>query len=151
MDTPAAIRATYSDWRTYTSRKVLRLFFEVPIEQQEDVLRYLGPPPTDKTVWVGIALLNEESRAEKSPVDPMVREAGMLCKDARFRRFIYETANIEQHGHLQCESGVVLEESAASYVRDYCGITSRTELATNADARAKWLELKRDYNIWLET
>lgn len=141
MTDAAAIRATYSDWRPVKSRKVLQLVMEVPIEQTEQVLQTLGAPMPDREMWVAIARLRD-APVEKSSVDPMVREAGILCKDARFQRFLADkfTEGLREN--------VNTEEWAADLVRVYCVIESRTELATNADARAKWLELKRDYNAW---
>lgn len=88
---------------------------------------------------------NDEPRTKA--VDPMVRDAGILCGDARFQRFVMERVDAT----VATEPHMPNEDEAAGYVREYCGIESRKELATNQEARAKWTELRRDFNVWMAT
>lgn len=55
------IDADYVNWRPVTGRKVLTLTFEVDISRQEEVLRYLGAPASDKSIPCAIALLDMKS------------------------------------------------------------------------------------------
>lgn len=57
MTAPAAIRAVFAEWRMVKTRKVLALIFEVPLEQQAEVLTMLGAPMPDAEIWCGIARL----------------------------------------------------------------------------------------------
>ena len=138
-DAPAAIRATYSDFKLVRTRKVAQLVFEVKIEEAEDVVNKLGLPRSDSELWVGIALLNKAVSPEEprtQTFDPVVREAGMLAKDPRFRKWVAECVGDGQ----MCD-----EADAAEFIREFCGIESRRELATNPDARAKWVKLRGDF------
>ncbi len=132
-----AIRATYSDVKLVKTRKVLQLIFEVPIEEADNALRVLGGMPRpDAETWVGIAPITEE--AATAPDKPrrrmaelgFVQQAGILCNDPRFQKWC----------------GCVDEIATAFYVREYCGIGSRTELATNAAGRTRWDELRSEFD-----
>ena len=148
-DAPAAIRATYSDFKLVRTRKVAQLVFEVPIEGAEAIVNTLGLPRSDTDLWVAIARLqdvptpqqrNEMQRIAQSEepkvADPMVREAGMLAKDPRFRKWVAECVGDGQ----MCG-----EADAAEFIRHHCGIESRRELSTNPKARAKWVKLRGDF------
>lgn len=67
-----------------------------------------------------------------------VKQAGVLAADRSFMTFITERINqtIEDAG------------GAAEYIRAQCNVTSRRELATNADAGKKWAQLVADYRAW---
>ena len=135
MTEPAAIRATYSDFKLVRTRKVAQLVFEVPIEGAEAIVNTLGLPRSDTDLWVAIARLQDVPE-EPKVADPMVREAGMLAKDPRFRKWVAECVGDGQ----MCG-----EADAAEFIRHHCGIESRRELATNPDARAKWVKLRGDF------
>lgn len=57
-ETPCYIDATFHDWRTVKGRKQLQLIFEVPLEQQAEILTLLGPPDSVGSKWCMIALKN---------------------------------------------------------------------------------------------
>lgn len=165
MSDARAIKATFSTWRPVNGRKVLQLVFEVPIEQQGEVLTMLGAPD-DK--WCAIALLNtkplEDSRggapqssspltvprpqADKARISPkpkrafsdlpLSQQAALRCNDSDFFRFMTESFPTYSEGM-----------ALADFVRNYCGVDSRSELSTNAKAAAKWEELESMYQIYL--
>ena len=62
-DRPAIILATYANWRTIPSRKVLQLVFEIPIEQQQSALTILGAPSVDTAQWYAIAKFDQKVSA----------------------------------------------------------------------------------------
>lgn len=131
MTAPAAIKATYSEWKMVKTRKVLVLSFEVPLEQQAEVLAALGTPMPDIATWVAIARLKEtavEGRGGK-----LAQQAGILCNEGAFIKWI----------------GASDAEGAAEMVRHHCGVLSRAHLDTNEEAARKFLDLKADYQIWL--
>jgi hypothetical protein len=142
--TAAAIKATFSDWRTVKGRKMLQLVFEVPLEQQGDVLTYLGAPNPSDPQWCGIAMLAAEKPA---PVEKAKRtfaelrpsqQAGIRCNDKSFWRFA-ETVD-----GYPC----ITPESAGSFVRKQCGVVTRADLDTDPTGAAKWRKLDDAYVLW---
>lgn len=102
---PAAFKATFSDWRTVKGRKQLQLIFEVPLEQQEQVLTMLGAPSPSDPAWCGIALLDKKAlQGSSEPVSkpvptkdrrnwnelPPATQAGIRCAEPAFWKFLEE-------------------------------------------------------------
>lgn len=83
MSAPAAIRAVFAEWRMVKTRKVLALVFEVPLEQQGEVLTILGAPMPDAEIWCGIARLNLSAtppipiRSNAAAADPRAGNTGV--------------------------------------------------------------------------
>jgi hypothetical protein len=73
--------------------------------------------------------------ASLSPEDRAVRDAGMLAKDAAFMRWLAE----------RYPGSVFGEDETARYIRSFCQVESRTEIAANAEARERFLELKAKF------
>lgn len=132
--------ADFVDFKTYQTRSVIRLFFEAPIEDADEILHRLGGVPTAaKSRACAIVLLNPEivepkvSPAVENEADrtswrklAFVKQAGILCKDPEFQVW------------LKVDS----EEAAAERVRQICGCKeSRRELDRNTDAAAIWVRL----------
>ncbi len=139
MTDAAVIKATFSDWKTVKTRKVLQLIFEVPLEQTKLVLDTLGQPMPHEEMWVAIALLRDgggpepEQPKEKRKFEDMPRsqQAGMLCQDGDFQIWL----NVEDGDY----------EEAARIVREKCGVNSRRELDISQFAAEKWDKLVEDY------
>jgi hypothetical protein len=72
------------------------------------------------------------------------QQAGILCNDEAFRRFVAE--------RMQANTGLafvtVTTEAAAEYLRRFCHIQSRRDLATNIDARARFRILRTEFDAW---
>lgn len=66
-----------------------------------------------------------------------VKQAGALCNDDSFWRFLSENIS-------KCET----IDEAAKIVRGICNVESRADLATNASAAAAWRRLVADYRAW---
>ena len=150
MTAPAAISATFADFKLIKGRKCCQLVFEVPIEQADLALQALGGLPNPASeAWCGIARLTQpahvrlpQARAEepekpKRKFDdfPYPQQAGMLAEREAFKRF-----SLDVHG----------EDDAAMLIRMVCGIKSRSELATDSEAAGKFLDLKVEFLNWLE-
>lgn len=153
-DRPAALRATFSDWRTVKSRKTLQLVFEIPLEQQADALAILGAPMPDRETWVAIAMLKPDA-APVPPVNPTksraardrylaademeqaVARSAMLAKDLKFQYWLVESGRERQ--------GPVGEEEAARYIRWYCDVESRRFIASDEKAYERFLEIETSY------
>lgn len=143
-DEPAAIQASFSDFRLVRSRKACQLIFEVPIEGADAALAALGgiPQPHAES-WVGIARLNgvtkpEPELKEKQKWDDLKlsMQAGIRCEEKAFQKFL----------------GVIPEthEEAATEVRNICGVDSRSGLNDNLKAAERWKRLDRSYQAWLK-
>jgi len=67
-----------------------------------------------------------------------VRMAGILCKDPEFLDFLYDDIQIMNK----------TEKEATDWLRDALGVTSRSELKTNLEARARLNKINEDYMAW---
>lgn len=63
-----------------------------------------------------------------------VKQAGVLCADEAFSKFVNEVTGSET--------------DPANFVRYRCGVKSRAELATNRDAAKMWQCIVADYRAW---
>lgn len=147
-----AFRATYSDFKLVKTRKVIQIVLEVPVEQSNAVLDVLGGmPDPSKESWVGVALIRPDT-SPLQPVDqprpagakrdwrdiPPSQQAGIRCEEPIFEQFLKE--------------GRPDDWAEAQNTRDavcmICGVTSRSELATNQKARVIWKQLDDQFNAW---
>ena len=145
-DAPAAIRVTELD-PAYHGEALLLRWGEsstngrtITLQLEEE-----GPHPLkgfscgkngQRFAVVLVPVSDSEEPRTKTDVDPMVREAGMLAKDPRFRKWVAECVGDGQ----MCG-----EADAAEFIREFCGIESRRELSTNPEAREKWVKLRGDF------
>ena len=144
MTQATPIKATFSDCRLVKGRKVFQLVFETPIEAADDALAALGGlPRPDMEKWFGIVALDLSKAVSDAPEKPnsaprnfadlpAPQQAALRCNDPNFQKFV-QADNAEQ---------------AANFIRVKCGVKSRSELATNAAARAKWIELDDAFYRW---
>jgi hypothetical protein len=154
MTAPAAFQACFSDFRLIKGRKVAQLIFELPIEGCDAALEAMGgvPQPHEER-WAAIARIDlkaavshpkrEEEVAPRRPFDelPLPQQAALRCQDLDFRRFLRTEKNGESVNDLA---------SAAEFVRDYCDIGSRAELAVSDKAARDWVRLDGEYRAWME-
>ena len=147
MDKPAALRATWSDFKIIKGRKIVQLIFEVPIEGADEALHVLGGlPRADMETWVGIARLEtrEAPLPEAKPKRafnelPPTQQAAIRCGEKAFQRYLEEV-------HLIGGCG---PEEAAAFIRSHCNVMSRSELNAKAEAAEMWRRLEEDYLLWL--
>lgn len=71
----------------------------------------------------------------KKQVDSIVSSAGLMCRNDRFQRWLHNS------GYADTAD----EAGAVQGIRDVCQIKSRSEFATNEDARNTFLQLKREF------
>ncbi len=67
-----------------------------------------------------------------------VRMAGILCKEPEFWEFLYDDIQIINK----------TEKEAADWLRDALGVTSRSDLKTNLEARNRLNKINEDYMAW---
>ena len=136
------IKATFSDWRPVKGRKALQLVFEVPLEQQGEVLNMLGPPMPDVAKWCAIALLDEQ-KIEKPPRERIVQRAVMLCKEPSFQKFVRDVYGVD------IREGPNPEEAVAEWLRRFLVIESRSFLPRDEKARYMFGEMDKRYKAWM--
>ena len=162
----AALRATFSDYRTVKTRKVLQLILEVPLEQQADVFAALGYPVPDSDIWVAIARLNPGAGAEAdgrpgfnvlpceigderldSPVRITASERGKAryAEADEMAKAVTRAALLAKEPRfrewLADEFGTCVfdEADAAERIRIICHISSRSEIGTKRDAYDRFI------------
>ena len=86
-----------------------------------------------------LAKLNDQDEVvkpkEKSEGDKAVDIAGLLCRNPRFVHWLSDI------GYSAGDS----QSDAIEAIREMCSIKSRSELATNEDARRKFNQLKTEF------
>jgi hypothetical protein len=147
MTDAAIIQAEYVEWKMVKTRKALQLIFEVPLEHQAMVQAALGTPMPDTSTPVAIARMMTVAQLEKgidalAPAEKrgsLAQQAGILCNDPAFQRFMGERVHLDLAG----------AEATAVMVREYCGIHSRSELDSDEAAAAKFRDLRADFKLWM--
>lgn len=153
---PAAIRATFENVKTIPSRRVCQVIFEVPIEQMLEVLTVFGSPDPNTTTWAALARLKDEKEIKQLPPPeennndtgnklperasaPLAQRIAILCQEVAFRKFLTE----------QYKTKVETSDQAASFIRGYCDVMSRSEIEHNSEASQKWEQIYSKYRAWL--
>jgi hypothetical protein len=138
---PAAFQATFSDWRLIKGRKCVSICFEVPLEVANEAYAVLGGmPDPGRSVWCAIARLQEPKSEPEKPQREKKRwgdmtaaqQAGVLCSDPLFAKYL----------------GVSTATEAADFVRDRCGISSRSLLDTDIVAKREWQRIVDEYRAY---
>ena len=135
------IEGSFANFKLIQSRSLMQIIIEVPIEQAESVINLLGVPQFGTEQRVAIALLKTEAKVDTPRKDAYqdlddgpqaVVRAAILCCEEPFRIWL-------------CGSDHAIEKDAATLLRTECGISSRSELATNPTALAAFVELENRY------
>jgi hypothetical protein len=109
-----------------------------PDDIPEDLLRdFVG----SRYQVVMVRLNSEEQpldRDREYEGDKSVRLAGLLCRDPEFWAYLNEDSQIFDQ----------TEEEATEWMRTYLGVTSRSELKTNSQARDMLTKIHRKFNSW---
>jgi hypothetical protein len=86
----------------------------------------------------GCALVRIQDDESPTPYNNRVKQAGMLCREPMFHKFIEEKFVFKDAG----------EDVSANVLCTVCGIDSRSELNGNAKAQHLFDELVREYESW---
>lgn len=73
-----------------------------------------------------------------APDKRMAQRAGRLCADTVFQQFLLERGSILS----KCEP------EAAEFIRQYCGVESRSELIPGEPAATVWTHLHSEFEAW---
>ena len=108
-----------------------------PDEIPEELLRdFVGA----RYQVVMVRLSGDETPLDRGEFDGQkaIRVAGLLCRDPDFWEWLHEDTQIIE----------ATEKEATDWLRDFLGVTSRSELKVNQDARARLEKLHKDFNAW---
>jgi hypothetical protein len=138
-----AFRAAYADLKIVKTRGVCQLVLEIPLEQADAALEVLGGVPRpDREVWCAVARLAKDAPAE--PVQPE--------EPAKERTPFHQLPLPQQAGMLSCDGifqmwsvGAHDESLAAMFIRDTCGVKSRSEIHPEDLSGQKFLALYERY------
>ena len=93
----------------------------------------------------GVALVKIQDDETVQPVHNRVKKSAILC---RFRGFHDGLDATGPRGIS--ELGASAEERAIAHIYEVCEISSRTELNGNQNAKDKFDEMERAYELWTE-
>jgi len=108
-----------------------------PDEIPEELLRdFVGA----RYQVVMVRLSGDETPMDRKEFDgtKSIRVAGLLCRDHNFWEWLHEDTQIIE----------ATEKEATDWLRDYLGVTSRSELKDNPPARERLEKLHKDFNAW---
>jgi len=149
-----AYAATVHSFRSVASRKIVQFVLEVPQEQFGQAIE-ISPIGA----WVAVARLNTNPDSgshsisprpdrgdaetvapagEKPATNSLAQQAGILCNDKRFQKFMTN----------EWRSPIEDAENCAAAVRMRCRVNSRSEIVTGTDAGARWFALLERYRGW---
>lgn len=162
MTDARAISAQLVDIRNVGTHKVVKLTLHAPEEHALRIMELFGWPTGVNPVPVALARLVNGKEADNEvkpaaailPPSPTVsrntageaerrtfsdmkpsQQAGMLCFDASFRRFLNERFNYSTEGAAD----------AAEAVREICNVKSRALITSD---NAEWSALVLAYRLW---
>ena len=103
-----------------------------------------------KTAGQRLAIVVVEIGEDEQPVEqppsvgrkhnPLTKSAGILCATPEFQRFV-----ADRTGNDAAEDG---DEQAAAFVREWCGVASRSELDEKPEAGRQFAKLMEAYREW---
>lgn len=173
MERNAVIDGSYAELKPVKTRSVVQMIIEVPIERAESLVAMFGYPMANG-IPVAVALMNtsaplsaEDAGHPSTPSEPArggadgssvpqgtrsrtpfgemspVQQAGMLCNDGDFAEFVSDLSFTASE-----RLGTREANNPADFVREWCRIESRKQLANDEHAQAAWRGLVERYSQW---
>lgn len=139
---PAAFKASVHAIRTVGSRKVVQIVLEAPIEHFGLIASIC-----DHDAWIACARLEQQpTKQEPKATNREAQKAGILCADKLFQSYLFSGIHqIERCSELGSKEA---QDAAADFIRDYCGVDSRSELTAD---NSNWNKLQAEYHLWLRS
>lgn len=95
--------------------------------------------PVGTRYMIAAVMLNDQDEpvkgVKKREADTVISMAGALCRNPRFQDWLVDTGLAISNN----------EKGAVDAVREFCGITSRSEFSTNENARNKFMVLREQF------
>jgi len=109
-----------------------------PEDAPEDLLRdFVGARYQVVMVRLGTNEIPMNREAEFE-ADNLIRTAGILCRDPKFWKYLFDENQIFEEE----------EELCTDWLRNYLNVKSRTELKTNKEARVLLKKILKEYGEW---
>ena len=83
---------------------------------------------------------DEQPEPTKDDIKRIKDSCCALCREPKFQAWLLRDQGVE-----------VNENNAVSYLREQLGISSRSELDTNSIARAAFIDIREEFQLWLKT
>lgn len=155
MSAPAAFAGSYADIAIRKTRSVFVVSVEFPLERYQAFVAAFGGPTPGAEIPVALARLAPEKPAtasrsanggdakERRPLKelPFPQQAALRCGDAEFRHFLF----VEIEADLNMTATA---DAAADFVRNYCGVSSRSEIRPETNAGILWERLNARFTAW---
>lgn len=152
------VLASFEDVKRVKTRKTWQLIFEVPEERYDAAIHVLGgSPQSGSDRWVGIARVDEKL-ALVGPTD----DSAAATVDTKFKaKRPWDEVSPREQACIRCNEpafGLWLHEylggddpdfPVEQAVKNYCGVTSRSELNTSAAGEANWRRLDEEYQDYI--
>jgi hypothetical protein len=158
MSDVAAFRGTFSDLKFLKGRRVVQFVLELPLEEGARLVEAFGAPNPASEVWVGFTRLvdagssngrtsdfesdnlgSKPGPAAKPERSNAVRQAGVVCKEPEFWRFLRDKR----------DEPIFTESQAAEFVRSKCcRVSSRADIRPGSPAEHRWNQLLFDFSDW---
>ena len=114
-------------------------------------------PPSLHTDWVGsrymvamVKLGDDEQPVmsdQQREVDKMVASAGMLCRNDEFAEFLHQRGYMADNDYIDSSFGE-REQVVTKTLRSTLGVSSRSELKNNSEAREIFKGLTEEFTRW---
>jgi hypothetical protein len=145
---PAVIQGSLVDAKNVASHKCVRLSIDVPAEMGTQIVTAFGWPTMAEPVAVAVARLDLTANGNGKPNDNWKPDeiniaslCALVCQKPTFWEYIRAVKGVPCIG----------EQDAATYVRRFCIVNTRADLATNETALSRWQFLESAYEDWLGT
>ncbi|MBG38752.1 MAG: hypothetical protein CL857_02415 [Cryomorphaceae bacterium] len=114
-------------------------------------------PPSLHTDWVGsrymvamVKLGDDEQPVmsdQQREVEKMVASAGMLCRNDEFAEFLHQRGYMADNDYIDSSFGE-REQVVTKTLRSVLGVSSRSELKNNSEAREIFKGLTEEFTRW---
>jgi hypothetical protein len=148
MDNRAAIQGQLVSIKNVSTHKSVCLTIHVPEEYALKIIDAFGWPTMVAPISIAIARIDlnvnpEKFEAEKLPRKwsdiSLCKQAGILCNDPKFFKFLNETRNYNCTTSEDCKEALY----------EICTINSRKELDTDQSVASVFRGLDNHYRAWL--
>ncbi len=110
----------------------------------DDLPKDLVLDPLGTRYMIVLAKLNDQEEVippkEKSDAEKVIDIAGLLCRNPRFRSWMFHI------GYSLSDD----EKGAVEGIRNLCGVKSRADFRTDEEARNRFLDLKTEFEVALK-
>ena len=134
------VQGVYVDAKFIKSRKVLQVVVELPIEKGSAFFDKFGVPNNHENErWIELSDLGRHGALPGDEEgNKAVQQAGILCKDPEFGRFLAYSLNATINENNPDE--------VATLLRDITGVKSRTEYRHDKDCRRAFHNLVSQFH-----